>query len=211
MTYDSRPDTHAHIAEVRGLMLLAVADLTRRAHVHDQSKLEGPEVEVFNRVTPRLKELTYGSDEYKASLVEMGEALTHHYEANDHHPEHHASGIKGMNLLQLLEMVCDWMAACKRHPDGSIHKSIDLNAERFGYNNEWRWLLWNTALELERLGAAPRDLELLARYRAAQKHYAGLSVDDAYYGNPPRPDTLEAEKEYNAALRALVAEEETES
>lgn len=33
--------------------------------------------------------------------------LDHHYQNNDHHPEHFELGINGMNLLQLLEMLAD--------------------------------------------------------------------------------------------------------
>lgn len=141
---DSRPDTHEHIAQVRGLVLGAALDLTARAHRHDRSKLETPEVEVFDRVTPELAQLTYGSDEYKASLASMGDALTHHYEKNDHHPEHFPGGIWSMDLIQLTEMLCDWIAAGRRHDNGDPHRSIDINAERFGYGDEIRQLLHNT-------------------------------------------------------------------
>lgn len=147
--YDSRPDTHEHIGEVRGLLLGAVQDLLRRAHEHDRSKLVDPEREVFDRVTPRLGAMTYGSDEYRASLAEMGPALQHHYAANDHHPEHFAGGIGDMNLVQLLEMLCDWLAATRRHDDGDIRRSIELNRERFGYGDEVARLLLNTLPLLE--------------------------------------------------------------
>lgn len=144
--YDSRPDTHEHIAQVRGLVLGVAAGLTERAHRHDRSKLEPPEVEVFDRVTPLLKGSTYGSEEYKGFLADMGEGLAHHYAANDHHPEHPSfkHGIESMNLIQLMEMLCDWIAATRRHDDGDIHRSIEQNAERFGYGTELRNLLHNT-------------------------------------------------------------------
>lgn len=125
-------------------MLGVAADLTERAHRHDRSKLEPPEVEVFDRVTPLLRDSTYGSDEYKGFLADMGEGLRHHYADNDHHPEHHAAGIGEMNLIQITEMLCDWIAATRRHADGDIRKSIDQNAERFGYGEEIRQLLHNT-------------------------------------------------------------------
>ncbi|AFZ67596.1 DUF5662 family protein [Deinococcus peraridilitoris] len=149
MTYDSRPDTHEHINQVRAYLMRATHELLYRSEEHDRSKLLSPEVEVFNRVTPRLRELTYGSDEYKASLVEMGEALTHHYQHNRHHPEHHENGIKDMNLIDVLEMLCDWAAACKRHADGDIYKSIRMNAERFGFSAEFERLLNNTVEALD--------------------------------------------------------------
>jgi hypothetical protein len=142
--YDSRPDTYEHIAEVRGLLLNAATDLLQRAHVHDASRLVPPEVGVFDLVTQELRDLTYGSEEYKASLARMGKALAHHYEANSHHPEHHEAGIRSMGLLDLLEMLCDWIAATRRHADGDIYRSIEINAERFGYGDEIKRLLLNT-------------------------------------------------------------------
>jgi hypothetical protein len=144
--YDSRPDTHEHIGQVRGLLLGVAADLTGRAHRHDRSKLEPPEVEVFDEFTPKLRDSTYGSDEYKGFLASMGEGLRHHYAVNDHHPEHFRGegSIDAMNLIQLTEMLCDWIAATRRHADGDIHRSIDQNAERFGYGEEMTRLLHNT-------------------------------------------------------------------
>lgn len=143
-TYDSRLDTHEHIGQVRSLVLGVAADLTKRAHVHDRSKLESPEVEVFDEFTPKLRDSTYGSEEYKEFLVGMGEGLQHHYAVNDHHPEHFGEGIAEMNLLQVTEMLCDWIAATRRHADGDIRRSIDQNAERFGYGEDIRRLLHNT-------------------------------------------------------------------
>lgn len=147
-SYDSRAETQAHIAEVRGLLLGAVNDLLGRAHRHDQSKLHSPEVEIFDRVTPRLAKTTYGSDEYKGYLKSMGPALGHHYRENDHHPEHFENGVHDMSLVQMTEMLCDWIAATRRHDDGDIHRSIEQNAERFGYGPEVKRLLHNTVDEL---------------------------------------------------------------
>ena len=149
MKYDSRPETYQHIRVVSGYLTIVAQDLQIRALVHDQSKLESPEVEVFNEYTPKLKNSTYGSDEYKQFLVGMGEGLKHHYAVNDHHPEHFENGIQDMNLMQITEMLCDWLAAVKRHADGDIRKSIELNAERFGYGDEIKRLLLNTVEALE--------------------------------------------------------------
>jgi hypothetical protein len=143
--YDSRPDTHTHIGEVRTRLLAVAQDLIGRADRHDASKLVSPEVQVFDEYTPKLKDSTYGSDEYKQFLVGMGEGLKHHYAANDHHPEHFANGIEDMNLVQLLEMLADWKAATLRHADGDLCRSIEQNAERFGYGDEIKRLLTHTA------------------------------------------------------------------
>lgn len=153
--YDSRLDTYEHIAEVRGRLLNVAVMLMRRAHAHDVSKLASPEVEVFDRVTPKLRGLTYGSGEYKASLAEMGEGLAHHYRVNDHHPEHFANGIEDMNLVQLLEMLADWKAATLRHADGDLDRSIEQNAKRFRYGDEIERLLRNTAEDLGWISGSP--------------------------------------------------------
>jgi hypothetical protein len=146
--YDSRPDTCAHIATVRDYIDRAVTNLVQRSADHDASKLESPEVEMFDEYTPKLRDTTYGSDEYKSYLAAMGEALEHHYAANSHHPEHFADGIKGMSLLDVLEMLCDWKAATERHADGDLAKSIMLNQGRFAYSDDVRDILVNTAREL---------------------------------------------------------------
>lgn len=146
--YDSRPDTLEHIATVRRFLGEVITDLSRRATAHDASKLEEPELSVFNEYTPKLRDSTYGSDEYKSFLEGMGEGLRHHYAANDHHPEHHPNGIQSMTLVQLVEMLADWKAATLRHADGELARSIQQNAKRFGYGDELEGILLNTAEQL---------------------------------------------------------------
>ncbi len=148
MSYDSRPDTKEHICKVQHNLRQIATELTRRGLYHDRSKLESPEVEVFDRVTPKLAKLAYGTDAYKDSLAEMGPALEHHYHWNDHHPEFHLDGIYGMNLIQLMEMLGDWKAATERHENGDLAESIRINSERFGYDNKLRDILMSTAVSL---------------------------------------------------------------
>lgn len=149
LAYDSRPDTWAHIARVRELLGDAIQDLLRRGDVHDRSKLEDPELAAFNEFTPRLATLEYGTDEYRETLEQMRPALEHHYAANAHHPEHHDEGVRGMSLLDLIEMLCDWKAAGERHESGGdLRRSIELNQQRFGYSDELKDILLATADEL---------------------------------------------------------------
>ena len=74
----------------------------------------------------------------------MKPALDHHYAVNSHHPEFYADGIRGMSLLDITEMLCDWKAAALRHADGNILKSIEINQKRFGYSDELKQILFNT-------------------------------------------------------------------
>lgn len=144
-----KKDTMDHINQVREFMMICITQLTERARIHDQSKLKSPELEIFTEYTPKLKNSTYGSEEYKDFLKGMGTALQHHYENNSHHPEHFENGIRGMNLLDVVEMFCDWKAATLRHADGDIYKSIDHNQKRFGYSDDLAEIFRNTAALLE--------------------------------------------------------------
>lgn len=141
-------ETLKHIRRVSELLGSLAADLIRRAAVHDATKLESPEAEVFEEYTARLKGSTYGSDEYRSFLKGMKPALDHHYAHNPHHPEHYPEGIRGMSLLDLVEMIVDWKAAGERHADGSIARSIEINQKRFGYSDELAAIFRNTAKAL---------------------------------------------------------------
>lgn len=141
-------DTFRHIERVRNLLGGFVMELLRRAAVHDQSKLETPEVELFTEYTPKLAGVTYGSPEYEAFRRAMGPALAHHYARNRHHPEHHKNGVDDMNLADLVEMFMDWKAASERHNDGNIKKSIEKNADRFGISPQLVKILENTARDM---------------------------------------------------------------
>jgi len=171
MQYDSREDTLRHIEQVRKYLDVLIMAIVNRKEGHDASKLQPPEKETFDRVTPLLRRLTYGpllrrltygSDEYKTVLAEMKVALDHHYAHNRHHPEHFKgtevrqggdvverwdAGMLGMTLVDLIEMFCDWCAATERHNDGNIGKSIDHNMKRFGYGETLASIMCNTAQE----------------------------------------------------------------
>jgi hypothetical protein len=141
--------TMKHIDRVRGLLWAVRDNLGRRSSGHDQSKLRSPEVEIFDEFTARLATSTYGSDEYRGFLAAMKPALDHHYAHNSHHPEHYPDGIRGMSLLDLIEMLVDWKAASERHDDGCILRSVELNQKRFGYSDELKQILLNTVRELK--------------------------------------------------------------
>lgn len=155
-TYDSRPETRQHIERVRYFLAKATTNLRIRGGQHDRSKLEEPELSAFDEATPKLASLTYGSEEYKASLRELGPALQHHFEYNDHHPEHFENGVRGMSLMALLEMLCDWRAASERmkqrtdDPEKVVTFESGLlhNKERFGISDDLYDILVNTAREL---------------------------------------------------------------
>ena len=143
--YDSTADTLKHARRVGELLAPVIAELAQRAITHDQSKTEPPELETFNEFTPKLRDSTYGSDEYKGFLEAMGEGLRHHYDNNRHHPEHFLDGIEGMTLIDLIEMLADWKAAGERHANGSMERSLAVQQGRFGIGDQLQFILENTA------------------------------------------------------------------
>lgn len=191
MTYDSTHDTIEHIEKVMDMLEKIVINIERRSSMHDASKLEEPEKSMYDQFTPKLRGSTYGSDEYKGFLKDMGAALQHHYEANTHHPEHFkmwscplcesvfaeneapigitdvrlcpkcseygaiyesallpASGVYGMSLLDLIEMLADWKAAGMRHANGNMTQSLEINRKRFEMSDQLFKIFQNTVKEL---------------------------------------------------------------
>lgn len=139
--------TMRHIERVRLYLNRVISCCLRRAEEHDQTKLQVPEVEAFRKHTDGLSKLTYGSKEYTANLEndELKAALEHHYANNRHHPQHFKNGVDDMNLIDLVEMLCDWKASSERHNDGNIRKSIELNAEKYKISPQLRGILEHTA------------------------------------------------------------------
>ena len=153
MNYDSKKDTLEHIYSVKEKLMLIILKLATRAEEHDLSKLSSPEKKVFDEVTPKLRGLEYGSEEYKEQLKEMRIALEHHYANNRHHPEHFENGINDMNLVDVIEMFCDWLAATERHNTGDIIASININQKRFGMSDELANIFKNTVKDVFKINS----------------------------------------------------------
>ena len=129
---------------------------TGAAYIFSQLKMRGINAELVtefakDKVWEESKAVfqnqayTYGSEEYNGFLKEMRVALQHHYANYRHHPEHFEHGIEDMTLIDIVEMLCDWKAASMRQNDGNLLKSIETNARRFGYDDQLKQILINTA------------------------------------------------------------------
>lgn len=104
-----------------------------RSIVHDLSKYGWHETKHFARTISKLKQTTYGTDEYYKIMESIQPAIEHHYAKNRHHPEHWPDGISDMGAIDEIEMVCDWCAAAKKHKNGNPVHSAAVNSKRFGY------------------------------------------------------------------------------
>lgn len=149
MIYDSEVDTRLHIDGVRFLLSKCAINLLERGVKHDASKLEPPEKAAFDLAGDRHLAVTYGSEEYLASLAELETALDHHYANNSHHPQHYPNGINGMSLFDLLEMLIDWKATAERHAGSTdVVRFLEIGRARFGLSDQLLEILTNTAKEL---------------------------------------------------------------
>jgi hypothetical protein len=106
--------------------------------------LVNPEKAAYDIAVPEMRKHPYGSPELKAATKLLGPALEHHFAHNSHHPEHYGpDGVAGMDLLDLVEMLCDWRAAAERPPgDGTVR--MDVNSERYGLTPQLAAILSNT-------------------------------------------------------------------
>jgi Family of unknown function (DUF5662) len=141
--YDSRADTLAHIQLVRDHLGTFVVEMLKRGARHDASKLTPAEKPAFDLVLPLLAGVAYGSPEYQALVERVKPALEHHYAHNSHHPEHYRErGIAGMDLFDIVEMICDWMASARRRPEDGV--KLSYNAGLFGIEPQLASILANT-------------------------------------------------------------------
>jgi hypothetical protein len=138
-------ETQKHIERVRHYIRFVTDRLTLRGVKHDAIKLESPEIELFAKHTKHLSNTAYNSEGYKMHLAALKPALDHHYANSRHHPEHFPKGINDMNLVDIMEMICDWKASSERQKDGNLLKSIEMNATRFGYDDQVKQIFINTA------------------------------------------------------------------
>jgi Family of unknown function (DUF5662) len=142
-SFDSRADILEHILEVRANLDTFVTEMLKRGSVHDASKFDPEEKPAFDEAIPLLRGISYGSPEYVEVLDRLAPAFDHHYQCNSHHPEHYgAQGIAGMDLFDLVEMICDWMAAAKRNPEEGV--KLAYNVELFGIDEQLASILANT-------------------------------------------------------------------
>ena len=136
-----------HKARVAGYMQIVANDLFRRAAVHDASKFGPEEFEPYDKAFPDLQKYAYGTPELRAVYKSIKPALKHHFEANDHHPEHFAHQVLEMNLMQIIEMVCDWLAASERSQT-EFSQGLEINKERFSIDEQLFEIIRNTAIDL---------------------------------------------------------------
>lgn len=133
-----------HQKKVKKRIDLIVEELNRRAATHDLSKLQEPE---FSAWCEMDKEPHYAYDDpkYMEKKKRWEWLFEEHYRnsKNRHHPEHWSGFYNDMDLVDLIEMLCDWasfMSFTSEEAPLYLEKQID----RFQFDNTIKDLLLNT-------------------------------------------------------------------
>lgn len=135
-----------HIDRVRKKLNKLIKELTKRANDHDASKLREPEL-TYWRQMDQEKRYDYGTPEYERKIKKYEFLMEMHYKANRHHPEHFHNGISDMTLVDLTEMLCDWLSYKEKMRVSEAIKLIEDQSKRFHYSEEIKNMLINTCLE----------------------------------------------------------------
>lgn len=132
-----------HIRCVQNKLFKLITALSIRLQEHDKSKLREPEFSLWKKMDeePRYQ---YGSKEYKEKNERYRELFEMHYKTNSHHPEHFQNGISDMTLIDLAEMLCDWISYKDNIRVSEAIEMVEKQSERFGYSDEIKNILINT-------------------------------------------------------------------
>ena len=124
-------DTIMHISEVQENLFQIANDLQRRGIAHDRSKFLPEEFDAFVETRPKFEKANYGSKEYQECTEAIKPAVDHHYHSNRHHTGYFKNGFVDMNLLDIIEMICDWKAASRRSPNLSFRDSLPIAFKKY--------------------------------------------------------------------------------
>ena len=90
---------------------------------------------------PRYK---YGTKEYNDKIKRYKQVFDLHYAENRHHPEHYLLGVNDMDLIDMIEMVCDWISYKKDITIDEAIEMINIQGERYKLSPQLRNILKNT-------------------------------------------------------------------
>lgn len=138
--------TKEHINKVRDSMDTFSKIIKMRGLKHDLSKITSDiEYDNYRKVIMTLKLEKTGSPEYNKARESIKPAVDHHYENNEHHPEHFKDGISGMTLVDLLEMMSDWQAVNDEKPGRDIKPWIRSCKDKYKMSDDLFNVFMNTA------------------------------------------------------------------
>nr|DAO90622.1 MAG TPA: hypothetical protein [Caudoviricetes sp.] len=136
-----------HIKYIRDDILKIINGLYDRALNHDNSKWSDAERPYYEKTEHiETKNLKSYKEVLEATYDIVAPALDNHIKLNRHHPEHHKNGINDMNLIDIIEMVCDWHSSAKTR---QLPLDIKYNVDRFNISPQLEKIIKNTVKLLD--------------------------------------------------------------
>lgn len=134
-----------HREKVQKNIEIIIKELKKRAENHDLSKLEEPEISGWKEMDKEPR-YPYGSKEYNEKQERYKWLFEEHWRKNRHHPEYFQNFFCEMNLIDILEMICDWASYDYMTTDEAIDL-IEKQVNRFGVSDLLKYLILNTYIE----------------------------------------------------------------
>jgi len=89
----------------------------------------------------------YGSPQYVEKMRRWKYVFDHHYKYNRHHPEHFEFGIQGMNLVDIIEMLCDWIGYKDYISITEAISTVEQQMKRYGFSDDLSYIIKNTLID----------------------------------------------------------------
>lgn len=136
-----------HVMNVQYAMSDVIEFLMLKLISHDSSKVFNDDELPLLQHKYMLDQLDYGSDEFVTLVNELKPAVKEHHYNNSHHIEFFNGNIEVMNLMDLLEMLCD-LRAFSLQKNKSIKTMLDEHKERYNLSDELAEILRTTCIDL---------------------------------------------------------------
>ena len=137
--------TLQHKENIATLLAKFAAELTYRSAVHDNSKFFPDEFDILSDNVCDFNKYLFDTKEEQDLRERLLPASILHRKRNRHHPEHFENGIDGMNIIDLLEMLCDWKSASTRVSGDSLRKGLPILKKKYNISSQLLKILENTA------------------------------------------------------------------
>ena len=141
---------HNHPFNVGKLLMKINNEIMKRIIYHDHSKYSENELKEHidaDEDYERRGRPKFGTDERK-DYDKANPVIASHRKKERHHPEYHENGIEDMNLVDLMEMLCDW---CERTPNSieRLENTFEENCYNHKISSQVRRILENTVKDFE--------------------------------------------------------------
>jgi hypothetical protein len=137
--------TNKHIGNIKKILDYIKEQINDRGNNHDKSKFNKNEIDGWI-LGSNLEQLDKNSDEYNQAKKLYDNAYKIHHKQNRHHPEYFKHGFSDMNVVDVVEIIADWMMDAVEE-NKSFEQIVNEKQKEFNFDNAIRNLLINSAKE----------------------------------------------------------------